>query len=205
MATDNTLRVIRPIMSFTLLSEFRKMPKDDMTSGCKLVLYYLCDLANEQTRIAFPSVETIGKEVGLSAKQVRRYTHQLEERGWLKIVSNRLGGDKGKSCRYKITLPPIIKKASFITNENYTPPTQVHNYSHAGPNTPPLDGSLTVVKSYITNTDLNNKFGFGWNRNPDTAYQAGIAMGILARPGEDTYSLVNRIYAELNKGKRSYA
>jgi hypothetical protein len=192
-------------MSFTLLSEFRKMPKDDMTSGCKLVLYYLCDLANEQTRIAFPSVETIGKEVGLSTKQARRYTHELEKRGWVKIVANRLGGDKGKSCRYKITLPPIKKKTAFIKTENYTTPTQAPNPSHTGAVTPPPDGSLTVVKPYITNIDLNKKFGFGWSKNPDTAYQAGLAIGIQARPGEDTYAFVNRIYAALNKHKSAYA
>ena len=169
-----------------------------------MFLYYLCDLANEQTRIAFPSVETIGKEVGLSTKQARRYTHELEERGWVKIVANRLGGDKGKSCRYKITLPPIKKKAVFITNENYTPPRQVPNPSHAVAVTPPSDGSLTVVKPYITNIDLNKKFGFGWSKNPDMAYQAGLAIGIQARPGEDTYTFVNRIYAALNKHKNAY-
>lgn len=192
-------------MSFTLLSEFRKMPKSNMTSGCKLVLYYLCDLANEETRIAFPSIETIGKEVGLSAKQTRRYTHELEDRGWLKIVSNRFGGDKGKSCRYKITLPQIKKKSINIAKENYTTPTQVRNPSHVANITPPPEGSQTVFKPYITNIDLNKKFGFGWSKNPDTAYQAGLTMGIQARPGEDTYSLVNRIYAALNKHKSSYA
>jgi hypothetical protein len=181
------------------------MPKNDMTSGCKLVLYYLCDLANEQTRIAYPSIETIGKEVELSAKQVRRYTHKLEKLGWLKIVANRHGGDKGNSCRYKIILPSLVKKSEFVTSKNRTSPMQAPNHSHAGTITSPMDGSQTVVKPYITNTDLNNKFGFGWYKNADTAYRAGLVMGIHARPGEDTYSLVTRIYTELNKNKRSNA
>jgi len=192
-------------MSFTLLSEFRKMAKGDMTSGCKLVLYYLCDLANEQTRIAFPSIQTIGKEVGLSTKQARRYTHELEKRGWLKVVSNRLGGEKGKSCRYKITLPAIKGTTKNSSTQKRTTPLYVPNHSPVGTSTPVTDGSLTVVKPYITTTDLNKKFGFGWNSNPDMAYQAGLALGIQARPGEDTYSLVNRIYSELNKNKRNYA
>lgn len=192
-------------MSFTLLSEFRKMPKGDMTSGCKLVLYYLCDLANEETRIAFPSIQTISKEVGLSTKQVRRYTHELEKRGWLKIVSNRFGGEKGKSCRYKIVLPAVKVPNKNSFRQIKTTPLHVPNHSPTDTSTTVTDGSQTVVKSYITNTDLNNKFGFGWNTNPDKAYQAGLALGIQARPGEDTYSLVNRIYSALNKNKRNYA
>jgi hypothetical protein len=34
-----------------------------MPTGLKLVLMYLCDLANKDTQIAFPSIATIAKEL----------------------------------------------------------------------------------------------------------------------------------------------
>ena len=97
-----------------------------------------------------------------------------------------------------------VRQKNRLEQKNTTP-LYDPNHSLVGTPTPVTDGSLTVVKPYITNTYLNQKFGFGWNKNPDTAYQAGLALGIQARPGEDTYSLVNRIHLELSKNKRNYA
>ena len=68
-------------MANTLLNQFRYMNKSDMPTGLKLVLMYLCDLANKDTQIAFPSIATIAKEIGMSEKQVRRWTHTLEKKG----------------------------------------------------------------------------------------------------------------------------
>ena len=180
-------------MSNQLLNQFRKMPKKGMSSGCLLTLIYLCDLANKDTNVAYPSVSTIAKEIGLSPKQVRRHTHKLAEDGYIKIVQNRLGGAKGQSCRYKISLPEILEKNSSVDNYSRTS-MHVPHASHTGQQTTPANGSQTVVKPYITNIDINKKYGYGWHKNPDTAYIVGLSLGIKANPGEDTSSFVSRIY-----------
>ncbi len=67
-------------MANILLNQFRHMDKSNMQTGLKLVLMYLCDLANKDTQIAFPAIATIAREIGMSTKQVRRWTHDLENR-----------------------------------------------------------------------------------------------------------------------------
>jgi hypothetical protein len=173
------------------------MPKEGLglNSGALLTLYYLCDLANKDTHIAFPSISTIAKEIGLSPKQVRRHTHLLEKKGLLKIVENRFGGATGKSCRYKPILPILKPK---VVDSITTTPMGDPTHSQKRPRTTPSYGSQTIDKPYITTKDLNIKFGFGWTKNPDLAYKAGLEVGIQASPGEDTYSLVNRIFSKLN-------
>ena len=169
-----------------------------MSSGLKLVLMYLCNMANKETNIAFPSIATIAKDLDLSTKQVRRHTHELEKKGLLRIVKNRHGGYKGMTCHYKLILPNApTKKISSI--EKITTPVGVPDYGHRKSFTTPVHGSQTVVKPFLTYKDINKEFGFGWNKNPDTAYIVGKSIGIEAYPGEDTFSLVNRIYSKLNK------
>jgi DNA-binding Lrp family transcriptional regulator len=181
------------------------MPKKEMSSGYLLTLYYLCDLANKDTNIAYPSVGTIAREIGLSPKQVRRHTHKLIDDGFIKIVQNRLGGTKGQSCRYKISLPAILEKNLPVDNYSRAPMTDP-NASHVRQQTTPANGSQTVVEPYITNKDINEKFGYGWYKNPDTAYIVGLSLGIKANPGEDTSSFVSRIYNELKRiGNKSHA
>lgn len=181
-------------MSNLLMNQFRKMPKEKgLSSGCLLTLYYLCDLANKDTNIAFPSVATIGKEIGLSPKQVRRHTHDLVKKGYIKIVGNSLGGAKGNSCRYRIFLPEVPRQHMAVDNFSATP-MEGSNNSHQRVVTTPAGGSQTVVKPYITNIDINKKYGYGWHKNPDTAYIVGLSLGIKANPGEDTGSFVSRIY-----------
>lgn len=175
-----------------------------MSSGCLLTLIYLCDLANKDTNIAYPSVATIANEIGLSPKQVRRHTHKLIEEGYIKIVQNRLGGVKGKSCRYKISLPAIIEKCPPV-DDYLRAPMNAPYPSHSGQPTTPTDGSQTVVKPSITNLDINKKYGYGWYKNADTAYIVGLSLGIKANLGEDTSSLVSRIYAKLRQSQaKSY-
>jgi len=187
-------------MANTLLNQFRYMNKSDMPTGLKLVLMYLCDLANKDTQIAFPSIATIAKEIGMSEKQVRRWTHTLEKKGLMKIVENRFGGDKGKSCRYKITLPPIpVKTPKF---QQTSSPMRDPYPSHQRTITPPTEGSQTVVEPLLTNKDIIKKFGLGWEKNPNTAYIVGRELGINAYPGEETYTLVGRIYNKLNSAQK---
>ena len=187
-------------MANTLLKQFRYMNKGDLPTGLKLVLMYLCDLANKETQIAFPSIATMAKEIGMSDKQVRRWTHKLEKIGLIKIVGNRFGGDKGKSCRYKITLPAIadLKNKSQQTS----PPMRDPYPSPRRAFTPPTEGSQTVVEPLLTNKDIIKKFGLGWEKNPDTAYIVGRELGINAYPGEETYTLVGRIYSKLNAAQK---
>ena len=186
-------------MSNLLMNQFRKMPKEKgLSSGCLLTLYYLCDLANKDTKIAFPSIATIGKEIGLSPKQVRRHTHDLVKKGYLKIVENSLGGAKGKSCRYRIFLPEIPRQQIAVDNFSTTP-IEDSNNSHQRADTTPVRGSQTVVKPYITSKDLFFKYGSGWQKDPDKAYRVGLELGMPARPGEENYCYVNRIFAEMNR------
>jgi hypothetical protein len=187
-------------MANILLNQFRHMDKSNMQTGLKLVLMYLCDLANKDTQIAFPAIATIAREIGMSTKQVRRWTHDLEKRGLIKIVENRFGGDKGKTCRYKITLPVI----QVQTQKSKKIATPVHDRypSRQGTFTPPAEGSQTVVEPLLTNKDIIKKFGLGWEKNPDTAYIVGRELGINAYPGEETYTLVGRIYNKLNSAQK---
>ena len=185
-------------MSNQLLNQFQHMPKKDMSSGLKLVLMYLCNMANKETNIAFPAVATIAKNLNLSAKQVRRHTHELEKRGLLRIAENRFGGKKGMTCRYKLILPPAPTK-NISTFERITTPANVHHCGHPRSYTTPANGSQTVVEPFITIKDINKKFGFGWSKDSDTAYRVGKYIGLEANRGEDNYAFVGRIYRELSK------
>ncbi len=184
-------------MSNQLLNQFQHMPKKDMSSGLKLVLMYLCNMGNKETNIAFPSIATIAKDLNLSAKQVRRHTHELEKRGLLRIVENRFGGKKGMTCRYKLILPPAPTK-NISTFEKITTPANVHHCGHPRSYTTPSYGSQTVVKPFITIKDINKKFGFGWSKDSDTACRVGKFIGLEAYRGEDNYAFVGRIYSKLN-------
>ena len=74
--------------------------------------------------------------------------------------------------------------------------------SHQRTITSPTEGSQTVVEPLLTNKDIIKKFGLGWDKNPDTAYIVGRALGINANPGEETYTLVGRIYSKLNAAQK---
>lgn len=198
------LATLVPQMANDLMQRFRYLPKKSLglSSGALLTLYYLCDLANKNTHIAFPAIATIAEEIGLSSVQVRRHTHLLESKGLLKIVENRYGGAKGKSCRYKITLPTCTRKKTESTIEKTTIADARHA-SHSGTSTTLAHESQTIQEPYITNKDLIRKFGLGWNKNPDTAYKVGLFIGVHAAPGEDNYSFVNRIYMKLKQQSSS--
>ena len=184
-------------MANTLLDRFRKMPKQEhMNSGYLLTLMYLCDLASKDQHIAFPAISTIAREINLSSKQVRRHIRILEKDGLVKIVENRFGGDKGKTCRYKIFLPEIMGHARAVDN-SITSPTGGLRNSHLGAITTPFEGSQTVVKPYITFKDLTKKLGYGWQKDPDLSYLAGKELGVHPNPGEDNYTFVNRLNAKL--------
>jgi DNA-binding Lrp family transcriptional regulator len=184
-------------MANVLLDHFRKIPKEGLSSGTLLTLYYLCDLANKESFIAFPSIATIAKEIGLSPKQVRRHTHCLVEKGLIKIVANKYGGEKGMTCHYKITLPAIPKQEKSFTFKGTTP-IEDHPPSHTRVSTPPTNGSQTVFEPKLTYVSISKKYGFGWNKDPDKAYLVGRELGINAHPGEQTSEFVARIFAKIN-------
>lgn len=181
-------------MANTLLNQFRSMNKSDMPTGLKLVLMYLCDLANKETQIAFPSIARIAKEIGMSEKQVRRWTHKLEKIGLIKIVENRFGGDKGKTCRYKITLPAVPVKPQ--KSQKISTPTQDPYPSPQRTYTSPTHGSQTVVEPLLTLKDIYKKFGKSWQTDSDAAYRVSLHVGVSANSGEDMPTVVNKIFAK---------
>lgn len=190
-------------MANVLLNHLRKMPKEGLSSGCLLTLYYLCDLANKETFVAYPSIATIAEELGLSPKQARRNTHSLVEKGLVKIVANKYGGAKGMSCHYKVTLPAASNPKTLESKNKSTP---IHDPipSHARASTPPIEGSQTVFEPKLTLSVISKKHGYGWNKDPNKAYLVGKELGINAHPGEQTSELVTRIYAKLN-AQEAYA
>ena len=184
-------------MANVLLNYLRRMPKRGLSSGCLLTLYYLCDLANKDTFIAFPSIATIAQELGLSPKQARRNTHSLIEKGLIKIVANKYGGAKGMSCQYKVTLP-LASDPKKVVSENKSPPIHDPIPSHTRAISPPIDGSQTDFEPKLTLSSISKKHGYGWNKDPNKAYLVGRELGINAHPGEQTSELVTRIFAKLN-------
>ena len=56
--------------------------------------------------IAYPSMATLGAEIGVSERQAKRIVHALIDKDWLAPVSTQKGG-RAKSVRYQINLAKV--------------------------------------------------------------------------------------------------
>ena len=71
------------------------------TAGpAKAVLFVLAEHANQETLVAWPSVDTMAKESGLHRTTVIRALQQLVEDGWVEVVERK----HRKSTVYRITM-----------------------------------------------------------------------------------------------------
>lgn len=62
-----------------------------LTSGQKLTLLAIAKFADDETSIAFPSEETIGRMINMTERGVQKTTQQLAEKGELHIVRGGFG------------------------------------------------------------------------------------------------------------------
>lgn len=76
--------------------------------SARLVLIAIANHANELGENSFPNLETLGKEAGLSERQVIRAVRRLEEIGELSVVRA-----KNKPNRYVINIPVINRGAKL--------------------------------------------------------------------------------------------
>lgn len=194
-------------MANSLINQYCKlselMPeKFNRCSGYWLVLLALCNRANKKTHVAFPSLRKLSKEVHLSEKMTRRHLRKLESDGLIKTVKNAHGGKPGDTRHYKITLPGMEVRRQDTTPPSDEPvisPTEERIPPHRSPSTTPMNVSQTINQPYITYKVINDKYGYGWECDPNKTYEVGRFIGLTAQPGEGNAPFVARIRAKLNR------
>ena len=99
----------------------------DLPTSEKMVLLIIADHADDSGRNAWPSVETVGRKAGVSARQARRLILALEERGLL-AVEVQAGGtrdmrDDRRPNRYSINLHGVTPVSGRMVH-GVTPMTE---------------------------------------------------------------------------------
>jgi Helix-turn-helix domain len=145
----------------------------------KLVMLAMADWCNDEGGSLHPAVSTVAKKTNISDKQARRILHTLIDDGYLDVIANFNGGDKGQSRQYKLNLEKISTPPVDVSPPiNVTPPTSgstplpsvgVHP-SHAGEYTPPIGGSQSIIYPLTINQHNHHSVDDGfeefWNRYP---------------------------------------
>lgn len=70
----------------------------------KLAMLALADWCNDQGGSLHPSISSIAKKINVSESQARRIIHGFIDEGYLSVVANHFGGDKGQSRHYKLNV-----------------------------------------------------------------------------------------------------
>jgi Helix-turn-helix domain len=68
----------------------RRVFASDLSPGCKLVVLAILDHARYGRGKCFASIQTLGRETGLSPRQIRRYFGRLESEEWIQSYRCRL-------------------------------------------------------------------------------------------------------------------
>lgn len=180
-------------MSIELINKFWRLPKKNSgNSGYWLTLICLCDFANKDTNIAFPSIKTIASRTGLSEKQTRRHTHQLEKDGLIFIQKNRYGGRSGMTCEYRVNLADTPLPPMGVEN-NFNRVVKGEMGSRKGYERAPLSESQTTNKPSLTIRYFNKKYGSDWRYDPNLTYRVGLELGVQANAGESNGGYVDRL------------
>ena len=106
----------------------------DLSAGAKIVYGRLCRFAGEDGK-AYPAVPTVGRELGISGKQARRYVRELEEKNFI-----RADREPGRTSHYVFLWHAAFEGTPLPymgVPEVATPP--IH-----GSTTPPKDGSTPL-------------------------------------------------------------
>src|ERR1035441_6056378 len=96
--------------------------KCGLSAGAKLVYGRLCRYAGEDGR-AYPSISTLGSELGISGKQARRYVRELEDECFIRPERT-----KGKRSHYLFLWHAVFEAGPIPKTEQPKP-------------TPPIDGT----------------------------------------------------------------
>jgi hypothetical protein len=173
----------------------------------KLVFTTLCWFANNETNIAFPSVETIAERSCIKPRQTQKILRSLEKIGLIMRVKNSLGGRNKETTHYKMNLThPLISKTKVIRDASHNTPTGVLMESKPCTliaDTPVIAHTQTNDELYITKTvdELNNEYGKKWKWDFETTMKVVNDLNIKIRPeGEPAGDLVDRIIEYCNKG-----
>lgn len=176
----------------------------------KLTLVILANHMNKSTQLCNPSVATVAKQVGVSAKQARQLIKRLKHEGYISVVKNSLGGLPGNTSHYAINFVklgsnPILKSknkiATPLVGGSTTPPAskspreplKVLNDSHGVAITPPAKVSQTNSESNLTNKSLKEKYGDYWFENAALVRKLIPHLKIIAAPHENTTDIGLRI------------
>ena len=137
---------------------------------------------------------------------VRRHLRKLELDGFIKTIKNARGGKPGDTRHYKITFTEVTssvitqtEKLSITTpsDEFFTSVMKERDDPPRGINTPPADDSQTIKQPLLTYKELIDKFGYGWEHDPNRSCLVGKYIGIEARPGELNGPYVARLMEKL--------
>jgi hypothetical protein len=130
--------------------------------GAKMVYGRFCRYAGASGE-AYPSIATMGAELGISGKQARRYVRELEHAGLIEAYR-----EEGKVTRYYFLWHAAFAGATPKSGST-TPPMN-------GSGTPPIDGSRreSVEESHLKEDRIKSDFCPSIAKNSDE--QAGLAL-----------------------------
>ena len=132
------------------------------TGNVKLALVCLANFANDSGQ-CWPSIATVAKLCGCTAKQARRHVHTLIEQGLVAIESGTGKGGRGLTPRYRINVGMLNTPAGdSVYIENTPSDGRVLNT--------PTHGSRTVKNRHKNSTRKGNVNGAAfeqfWNAYP---------------------------------------
>lgn len=93
----------------------------------KLTLLALADWCDDDGKRLYPSIQAIAKKISASESQARRIIHGFIEEGFLTVVGNHNGGDKGASRQYLLN----IAKLAMTPSADATPSMGATPCTHA--------------------------------------------------------------------------
>lgn len=149
----------------------------------KLVMLAMADWCNDTGGSLHPSVSTVGKKANISESQARRILHKFIDEGYLTVIANQFGGDKGQTRHYKLNVLKLSTPSMGATpSTNATPSMGARLPLAPMRATPSMGATLTTIEPSIEPPYIpNNDFETFWlnyprKKNKGTALKAWLKL-----------------------------
>jgi hypothetical protein len=124
----------------------------------KLAMLALADWCNDQGGSLHPSINSIAKKINVSESQARRIVHGFINEGYLTVIANHNGGDKGQTRHYRLNIELLVTPSASATRTpsvdatpctDATPSMDAHDPLAPMRVTPSTHDTLTTIEPSI--------------------------------------------------------